>query len=92
MTVKTATFNGTRYTVDTDPIDGCCSPPKPGDRDPTLRVCCPLNTRVGLITLIHEAMHACDYDKHEKTVDRTSKDIGRLLWRLGFRCPQIEGD
>ena len=91
MTVRTATLNGTRYTVDTDPIDGCCSPPKPSDRKPILRVCRPLDTLAGLITLIHEAMHACDYDKHENTVDRTSKDIGRLLWRFGYR-PQTEGD
>jgi len=92
MTVRTTTFNGTRYIVDTDPINGCCSPPKPSDRKPMLRICCPLNTQIGLITAIHEAMHTCDYDKHEKTVDRTSIDIGRLLWRLGYRCPQTEGD
>lgn len=84
-TVRTATFSSVRYVVDTDPIDGCCSPPKPCDHTPTLRVCRPLNTRVGLVTVIHEAMHASNYNKHEATVDRASKDIGRFLWRLGYR-------
>ncbi|KKL71237.1 hypothetical protein LCGC14_2096920 [marine sediment metagenome] len=85
MSVRTAKFNGVKYTVDMTPINGCCSPPKPKDREPTLRICCPLNTRVGLITAIHEAMHACNYDKHEAIVDRASIDIGRFLWRLGYQ-------
>ena len=83
--MKTATLNGVKYTIDTDPIDGCCSPPNPGDRKPLIRVCCPLDTQRGLITVIHEAMHACNYSKHEATVDRASKDIGRLLWGLKYR-------
>ena len=41
-----------------------------------------LNTQRGLITLIHEAMHAGNWDKREETIDRSSKEIGRLLWRL----------
>lgn len=83
--VRTHTFAGVKYVVDTDPIDGCCSSPKPGDRKPILRVCCPLNTQAGLITLIHESMHAINYDKHETTVDRASTEIGRFLWRIGYR-------
>ncbi|KKN09120.1 hypothetical protein LCGC14_1049790 [marine sediment metagenome] len=83
--VKTATFSGVKYVVDTEPIDGCCSPPKLSDREPILRVCRPLNTQTGLITLIHEALHACGYRSHETTVDRISKDVGRFLWRLGYR-------
>jgi hypothetical protein len=86
-TVHTATFNGVRYTIDTDPIDGCCSPPKPGDRDPILRVCRPLNTMKGIETACHEALHACNFDKKEETVARTARDVGRFLWRLGYRRP-----
>ena len=86
--VKSATFNGVKYVVDIDPIDGCCSPPKPSDRKPVMRICRPLNTQAGLITVIHEAMHACHYAKHEATIARASIEIGRLLWRLGFRGPE----
>lgn len=83
--VKTHTFNGIKYDIDIcGPIDGCCD--KPHDERPSLRVTVDLNTSRGLITLIHEAMHASNFDRHEDTVERTSRDIGRLLWRLGYRC------
>jgi hypothetical protein len=91
MTVRTATFAGIKYDIDLcGPIDGCCD--KPHDDVPSIRIMADLNTQKGFITLIHEALHASRWAAHEETVDRTSKDIGRLLWRLGFRCPQTEGD
>jgi len=82
--IKTHTFNGTRYCVEVKPdgIDGCCDTPS---NRRWLYILVPLNTQRGLITAIHEAMHACEPRKSEESVDRISKDIGRLLWRLGYR-------
>ena len=38
-----------------------------------------------LSTLLHECLHASNWNKLEKVVDRTATDIGKLLWRLGYR-------
>lgn len=43
------------------------------------------HARLMLITLLHECLHASNWDKSEKVVDRTAVDIGKLLWRLGYR-------
>ena len=80
----THTFNGHKYTIVVRPegIDGICD--QPGEKD-TLIIATEPNTRNGLITAIHEAMHASDYHKKEADIDRCSKDIGRFLWRMGYR-------
>lgn len=44
-----------------------------------------LKTKVGLETAIHEALHACDWSKHEDKVNQTAYDIARFLWNLGYR-------
>jgi hypothetical protein len=44
-----------------------------------------LKTKNGLVTAIHEALHAENWSKDEDTVDRVSKEIGTFLWRLGYR-------
>lgn len=81
--VRTHSFNGIKYDICfCDGIDGRCEIP---EGKPELTIGCRINTQRGLITLIHEAMHAGNWDKHEETVDRSSKEIGRLLWRLGWR-------
>jgi hypothetical protein len=51
----------------------------------TLQILVPLKTRKGLITALHETLHAEDWVKSEKVVDRVSKEIGNFLWRLGYR-------
>jgi hypothetical protein len=38
-----------------------------------------------LEALIHEAWHACDWDKDEDAVAEGSRDIAVLLWRQGLR-------
>lgn len=92
--VRTHSFNGVRYKIGVDdPYDAWCDPPrKPQKREfPAIRLCDGLpfgnNRRAknGLIALIHECLHASDYNTHENTVERVSMDIGRLLWRLGYR-------
>jgi hypothetical protein len=36
---------------------------------------------------VHEAMHGIWPDKSEEEVARASRDLSRLLWRLGYRRP-----
>lgn len=43
------------------------------------------HARLMFITLLHECLHASNWNKTEKVVDRTAVDIGNLLWRLGYR-------
>ena len=83
MKVRTHTFNGKRYKiVFTGRIDGLADTK---ELLPSVVIACEENTQNELITIIHEAMHAGNWDKHEETIDRSSNEIGKLLWRLGFR-------
>jgi len=41
--------------------------------------------RMILRAIVHDCLHACDMKKSERWVDRSSKDIARVLWRHGFR-------
>ncbi len=43
------------------------------------------HARLMLDTLLHECLHASNWDKSEKVVERTATDTGKLLWRLGYR-------
>ena len=85
--IKTHSFNGHKYTIRVLPqgVHGVCDQP---GQDETLLIATDPNTCNGLITAIHEAMHASDYHKKEADVDRCSKDIGRFLWRLGYRIKE----
>ena len=87
MKVKTATFNGRKYKIDLceEPLDGYCDQYKLSESQRTLCIWTPLDKRNGLITAIHEALHASDWHASEETVDRISNDMGRSLWRLGYR-------
>lgn len=96
--VKTHRFNGKLWDVDVEGCKGVC---QTGLDRPVLSIARPVATmkeslpygndkyaRLMLITLLHECLHASDWDKSEKVVDRTAVDVGRLLWRLGYRrCP-----
>ena len=44
-----------------------------------------LSTRNGFITALHEALHAADYRQTEEVVERVAEDVGKFLWRLGYR-------
>jgi len=83
--VKTHKFNGVTYDIDLDTnCAGYCESPKPKG-NPCLHVGVPINTKDGLIKLCHEMLHAARFSAHENTVERTSEDIGSLLWRLNYR-------
>ena len=82
--VKTHRFNGKKYHILLGELDGFA------DYGPTtdyfhIVVSCKPFTRKELRVLVHEAMHAGNWDKDEATIDRTSREISSLLWRLGFR-------
>ncbi len=76
--IKTHFFNGLRYNICFGKLDSV-SDVNATPRD--MVICTTPNTRNELITIIHEGMHCSEWNKSEKVVDRTSKDIGRL----GFR-------
>jgi len=84
--VKTATFNGRKYKIILDALDGNCDT----DDYYWLIIERDLSTRIGLETVIHEALHACDWRAKENKVEITAKEIARFLWRLGFRY--VQGD
>ena len=79
--VRTHTFNGVKYDILIGKFDGWADTTD----GYSIVINSDLDTQKALITLVHEAMHACSWDKHEETIERSSKEIGRLLWRLGYR-------
>ena len=82
--MKTHTFNGRRYKVFIDPdLDGWCEQFKCNIHE--IHLLRDTKTRAGLITAIHEALHAENWSKEEKDIDRVSREIGTFLWRLGYR-------
>lgn len=46
-----------------------------------------------LYTLVHEAMHAMQWDLDEEAIVRNSKDLTVFLWQLGYRqgLPNSQG-
>lgn len=44
---------------------------------------------VELETLLHEMQHAGDWTKDEDFVREFSKDVAKILWRLGWRKTEI---
>ena len=81
--MQTHTFRGRRYKIGVNPApDGDCSQYK-AERE--LNIYADMKTRNGLVTALHESLHACHWSATEEMVDETSKDIGRFLWALGYR-------
>lgn len=84
--VRTHTFNGRKYTIIAEKLDGYCDQfDLTAENARTLIILPDLNTRKGLITAIHEALHAEDWTVTEEPIERVSKEIGDFLWRLGYR-------
>ena len=94
--VRTHRFNGIQYEIDVEGFKGQTIPKKL--EMPCITIARPEVTmteslpygdnrhaRLMLITLLHECLHASNWDKTEKVIDRTAIDIGKLLWRLGYR-------
>ena len=81
--VRSHTFNGQRYHIYVHPpVHGFCdSTPK----NMELYIFEPLRSKNGLITSIHEALHAENRNTPEEVVERMGREIGSFLWRLGYR-------
>lgn len=83
--VKSHFFNHVRYEIDTEPVNGSCQHPE-NKGTPTLSVNVDdKKTLKFLRILIHESLHASNWHSSEEKVTQTANDIGRLLWRMGFR-------
>lgn len=81
--VRTHTFNGRKYKIEIGPLDGCCDQYKCNER--YIQIFADLKTKDGLITAIHESLHAENWAASEEVVERVSSEIGSFLWRLGWR-------
>lgn len=82
--VRTHTFNGHKYSlVFDDNIGGLCDDPK--DKTLQIMVLVRPGTKKSLRILLHECLHAENWSKSEKIIDRVSTEISDLLWKLGYR-------
>jgi len=84
--VLTHTFCGRKYHIDLDELDGLTDQQDDGKQ--WLHILRGLDSRVGLETAVHEALHACDWKSREAEVASTAKDVARFLWRLGYRTKE----
>jgi hypothetical protein len=93
--VKTHRFNGKLFAIDVEGFKGETTKelglPRITIARPvvTLTESLPYgddrHARLMLTVLLHECLHASNWNKSEKVVDRTAIDIGKLLWRLNYR-------
>jgi hypothetical protein len=80
-------FRGKRYQVWGPPqrskFFGSCDDPK----DKRKKIQIPINGKrlFDLDTIIHESVHACEFDLAEEAVDGLAEATSKLLWRLGWR-------
>ncbi|GAG01688.1 unnamed protein product [marine sediment metagenome] len=94
--VRTHRFNKVKYAIDVEGFKGETTQKKQylpriviARPDVTMVESLPYgnskHARLMLSVLLHECLHASNWDKSEKVVERTSVDIVKLLWRLGYR-------
>ena len=82
--VKTHRFHGREYKiVFSERLDGICDQYKLNQRE--IFIMTKPHTKDELITIIHESLHAENWAATESVVGRVSREIGSLLWRLGYR-------
>lgn len=68
---------------------GHCDPP--GIEPRKIKIRKSLKGRERLDTIIHELLHAAQWDLSEDAVEETATDIANALWQLGYRGPEDEG-
>lgn len=62
---------------------GLCDPPtKPGKE---ILIDNKLKDQELLEVLIHEMLHAVDWNQSEETIGTQAHDIAKVLWKLGYR-------
>jgi len=67
---------------------GLCDPP--GVEPRTIKIRKSLKGEERLDTIIHELLHAAQWDLSEDAVEETASDIACALWQLGYRGPEDE--
>ena len=72
-----------------NPIYGDCSNPNIPNR--TIRYLSGLKGEKRLDVLIHEMLHACFWDISEESIEESSSDVARALWRFGWHMNDEEG-
>ena len=82
--VKTATFNKRQYQIYIGKLKGCTTVSELSANELYVRTD-GLSERMILNTLIHESIHAYDWNAPEDKVQQMANDISRFLWRLGYR-------
>jgi hypothetical protein len=85
--IRTHTFSGKKYQINfADSIEGVCDSPKRDDSK-AMTILTGSNLRA-LNSALHEAMEAdgfCDKCLHDSGGFTRTENIGRFLWRLGYR-------
>jgi len=81
--VKTATFIGTKYSIELEPIDGVCVTPNEPLKIYIVEGV--KNTQICLETCVHEALHACFPRMTEKVVAVLGQKIAKNLWKRKYR-------
>lgn len=66
--------------------DGECDPPDTVSK--AIRIAKRLRGQRLLEVLVHEMLHACGWPIDEQFITRAAEDIGRNLWRLGYRLEE----
>lgn len=82
------TIRGRRWNLVYDKqrdTDGLCDPPSTKSKRIRIAYRLRRNESRLLAVLIHECLHAADWDKDEEWVSDVSEDIARILQKQGFR-------
>ncbi len=66
-------------------ILGECDPPHLKNKQ--IRILASTENLTRLDTLIHECLHAVDFEIKERTIAHAASDIARVLWTCGYRLP-----
>lgn len=77
-----------RLRIGGESIRGYCS--DPGSPNKTIEIDSRLEGEEELEVLIHEMGHATNWPLSEEHITQQSKDMARVLWRLGYRRDRDE--
>jgi len=85
--IRTATLHGRKYKIffEDGKLDGLCDRFENTSRQ--IFIMAEPHTQNELITTIHELLHAENWAATEDVIERVSTEIGRVLWRRGYRRP-----
>lgn len=82
--LKSVKLNGKRYSIYTN-CDGLCI-----DDERAIVINADLDTKNGMETAIHEALHAIDWNMSESKVNLLAQNLAHFLWQAKFRRQQCQ--